>query len=70
MSLAKIYAEIHEDFEQRVKETTKKAKKILSKYPYDFDKGLLRVAVRHILINNNIPKQLQKAKFSGIGSCH
>ncbi|KTD71857.1 hypothetical protein [Legionella tucsonensis] len=54
MSLAKIYAEEAEDFAHRVKKITKSAKRILSKYPHDFDDTLLNFAVESILRHNNI----------------
>ncbi|HHF7365967.1 TPA: hypothetical protein ACPSKY_001071 [Legionella bozemanae] len=54
MSLAKIYAEEAKDFEQRVKKISKTAKKILSKYPHDFDEELVIFAVRSILRHNEI----------------
>lgn len=54
MSLAEIYAEETEDFAQRVKKITKNAKRILSKYPHDFDDTLLNFAVESILRHNNI----------------
>ncbi|HHF7374738.1 hypothetical protein [Legionella bozemanae] len=54
MSLAKIYAEEAKDFEQRVKKISKTAKKILSKYPHDFDEELIIFAVRSILRHNEI----------------
>ena len=54
MSLADIYAEMHRDFEQRVKKVTINAKEILSKYPHDFEDELLSIVVEEILIKNRI----------------
>ncbi|MCE0721770.1 hypothetical protein [Legionella resiliens] len=68
MSLAEIYAEESKDFEQRVKKISKTAKEILSKYPHDFDEGLLIFAVRSILRANKIDAydEIPEARLSEI----
>ncbi|KTC87062.1 hypothetical protein [Legionella brunensis] len=54
MSLWQIYAEANRDFDKKIKGLIPQAKRVLSKYPHDFDNELLYVVIRSILNQRNI----------------